>query len=178
VKKPRLLAVRLGANIAEICRNEINSAAARIISGSVLSGRQSSGAKGFLGRYHLQICALEDDAERGFLHWLQPGSQRFSTKRLFISAFLPARKFAMSTAAWGGRRAIFPLGTYERVMPLDIMATDLLKALANQDTEKARELGCLELVEEDLALCSFVCPGKNNFGPMLRAVLQKIEKDG
>ncbi len=84
----------------------------------------------------------------------------------------------MSTAAWGGRRAIFPLGTYEQVMPLDIIPTALLKALANEDTEKALELGCLELIEEDLSLCSFVCPGKNNFGPMLRRVLNRIFDEG
>jgi Na+-transporting NADH:ubiquinone oxidoreductase subunit A len=177
IKNPRLLEVRLGADIADICRAEILPPKTRLISGSVLDGRQTS-KSGFLGRYHRQICALQDDPGRSFLNWLRPGSERFSIKKLFISGFLAGKKIAMSTAAWGGHRAIFPLGTYERVMPLDIMATDLLKALANQDTEKAKELGCLELVEEDLALCSFVCPGKNNFGPMLREILQKIEKDG
>ncbi len=178
VKNPRLLAVRLGAQISKICQDEINLPEARLIAGSVLTGRQAEGSNDFIGRYHRQISALNNDAERSFLNWLQPGSQRFSIKRLFISGFLPSRDFAMSTAAWGGQRAIFPIGTYEQVMPLDIMATDLLKAIANQDTEKAQELGCLELIEEDLALCSFVCPGKNNFGSMLRKILQQIEKDG
>ena len=84
----------------------------------------------------------------------------------------------MPTATWGGGRAIFPLGTYEEVMPLDIIATPLLKSIAVQDTEKARSLGALELIEEDLALCSFVCPGKNDFGPMLREVLTTIEQEG
>ena len=83
----------------------------------------------------------------------------------------------MITAAWGSQRAIFPLGTYEKVMPLDIMATHLLKSLAVRDTEKSTALGCLELIEEDLALCTFVCPGKNEFGPMLRNILTTIEKE-
>lgn len=84
----------------------------------------------------------------------------------------------MKTAAWGGRRAIFPLGTYEKVMPLDIITTPLLKSLTVGDTEKSSALGCLELIEEDLALCSFVCPGKNNYGLLLRSVLTTIEREG
>ncbi len=177
-RKPRLLKTRLGANLAELCQNEF-SHAARVVSGSLLNGYTATDKKeAYLGRYHLQVCALQDDAGRGLLNWLRPGRNRYSCRGLFLSSFLPRREFAMSTAAWGGRRAIFPLGTYEQVMPLDIIPTALLKALANEDTEKARELGCLELIEEDLALCSFVCPGKNNFGPMLRRVLDRIFDEG
>jgi Na+-transporting NADH:ubiquinone oxidoreductase subunit A len=95
---------------------------------------------------------------------------------MFASRLFPKKRFNMLTAAWGGRRAIYPLGAYEKVMPLDIIATSLLKSLAIGDTEKSAALGCLELIEEDLALCSFVCPGKNEFGPMLRSVLNAIEQ--
>ena len=63
-------------------------------------------------------------------------------------------------------------------MPIDTGPIYLLKSLASGNTEKAKELGCLELIEEDLALCSYVCPGKNNFGPMLRQTLTTIEKEG
>ncbi|MFW8601542.1 Na(+)-translocating NADH-quinone reductase subunit A [Desulfobacterota bacterium M19] len=177
VKQPRLLKTRQGANIDELCRDEFTPAA-RVISGSLLNGYEAAGKQACLGRYHQQICALHDNAGRGLLNWLRPGRDRYSCRGLFLSSFLPKREFAMSTAAWGGRRAIFPLGTYEQIMPLDIIPTALLKALANEDLEKARELGCLELIEEDLALCSFVCPGKNNFGPMLRRVLDKIYNEG
>ena len=71
-----------------------------------------------------------------------------------------------------------PIGMYERVFPLDILPTFLLRALLVGDSEKAEELGCLELDEEDLALCSFVCPGKVEYGPLLRQVLTTIEKEG
>jgi Na+-transporting NADH:ubiquinone oxidoreductase subunit A len=84
----------------------------------------------------------------------------------------------MSTALWGGRRAIFPLGTYEQVMPLDIIAISLLKSISIGDTEKSKALGALELIEDDLGLCGFVCPGKNEFGPALREVLTAIELGG
>ena len=105
-----------------------------------------------------------------------PGSARFSVKPLFASALGRKLKFPFSTALWGGKRAIYPLGTYEQVMPLDIIATSLLKALVTGDTEKSKDLGCLELIEEDLALCGFVCPGKNEFGTPLRQVLTAIER--
>ena len=46
------------------------------------------------------------------------------------------------------------------------------------DVERAEELGCLELDEEDLALCTFVDAGKNDYGPHLRHVLDTIEQEG
>ena len=63
-------------------------------------------------------------------------------------------------------------------MPLDVLPTLLLRALLVHDTDAAQRLGCLELDEEDLALCSFVCPGKYDYGPALRASLEQIEKEG
>ena len=71
-----------------------------------------------------------------------------------------------------------PVGTFEEVMPLDILPTQLLRYLIVGDTEMAQKLGCLELDEEDLALCSYVCAGKYEYGPILRDILNQIEKDG
>jgi len=44
--------------------------------------------------------------------------------------------------------------------------------------ERAQELGCLELDDEDLALCTYVCPGKYEYSEILRDNLAKIEKEG
>ena len=71
-----------------------------------------------------------------------------------------------------------PIGNYERIMPLDILPTQLLRSLIVSDTSTAQELGCLELDEEDLALCTYVCPGKYEYGPILRDNLTQIEKEG
>jgi len=71
-----------------------------------------------------------------------------------------------------------PVGSYEQVMPLDILPTQLLRALVTNDTDHAQELGCLELDEEDIALCTFASPGKVDFGPALRNNLTIIEKEG
>ena len=73
---------------------------------------------------------------------------------------------------------MMPIGNYERVMPLDILPTMLLRSLLTGDTDEAITLGCLELDEEDLALCTFTCPGKYDFGPILRNCLTTIEKEG
>lgn len=104
-----------------------------------------------------------------------PGKESYSAKPIFTSALKKHYKFPFKTALWGGKRAIYPLGTYDQVMPLDIIATSLLKAISTGDTEKSKDLGCLELIEEDLALCGFVCPGKNEFATPLREVLTAIE---
>ncbi len=178
VTSPSLIKTRLGASLHEICAGKLSDTGIRILSGSVLNGRQASVFHEFLGYYHQQVSVLSEGSGRSFFGWALPGSDRFSITPVFTSALNRAQKFIMNTALWGGKRAIYPLGTYEQVMPLDIIAITLLKSLAVGDTEKARSLGCLELIEEDLALCSFVCPGKNNFAPMLRDVLTEIELEG
>ncbi len=91
----------------------------------------------------------------------------------------PRRKrLALTTARHGAPTAMLPLGGYERVMPLDILATQLLRALVVGDDETAKALGCLELEEEDLALLELVCPSKGSYGVLLRACLERIEKGG
>lgn len=176
--EPRHIRTRLGASIPELCDQEVLGTDVRLLSGSVLDGRQVSEVHGFLGRYHQQISCLPEGTGRQFFGWLRPGKERFSVTRAFLSAFTKPEALPLDTAVWGGDRAIYPLGTYEKVVPIDTVATYLLKSLASGNTEKAKELGCLELIEEDLALCSYVCPGKNDFGPMLRQTLTTIEDEG
>ena len=86
--------------------------------------------------------------------------------------------FNFTASTNGSERAMVPIGNYERVMPLDILPTILLRDMISGDSDGAQTLGCLELDEEDLALCTFVCPGKYEYGPILRDILNKIEKDG
>ncbi|MDJ0810374.1 MAG: Na(+)-translocating NADH-quinone reductase subunit A [Desulfobacterales bacterium] len=179
VKNPRLIRTRVGAAIDELVAGELNQDSVRLISGSVLSGRQASGGYAFLGRTHLQISAIAEGRPREFLGWALAGFNRFSVRRLYASALLGrGRKMAFSSSAEGSPRAMVPIGSYEKVMPLDIDPPYFLRALIVGDSEKAQELGCLELDEEDLALCTFVCPGKYNYGPLLRDVLTHIEKEG
>ncbi len=178
VSKPQLIKTTLGVNIDELTNGLLPSESHRVISGSVLSGRQVRSPMNYLGRYHLQISAIAEGTPREFLGWLSPGSGRFSVKRVFTSALDQAKRFAFNTTTGGSKRAMVPIGMYESVMPLDIIPTFLLRSLITKDTEQAQALGCLELDEEDLSLCTFVCPGKTEYGPLLRDSLTRIELDG
>ena len=179
VSRPRLVRSRIGASTDEIVDGDLNGEDTRVISGSVLSGRKAMGdVLGYVGRYANQVSVLPEDREREFLGWLAPGADKFSIKRLFLSTLFPGKKFAFTTSTNGSPRAIVPIGSYEKVMPMDILSTFLLRALVMHDVERSEQLGCLELEEEDLALCSFVDLGKEDFGLHLRKVLTTIEKEG
>jgi Na+-transporting NADH:ubiquinone oxidoreductase subunit A len=179
VSKPRLLRVRRGASLDELVAVELAPGETRVISGSVLSGRNAMGeALGYLGRYHTQISALAEYRGRDFLGWLSPGLKEFSVQPAFLSSLFPGTKFSMTTSTHGSHRAIVPIGSYEKVMPFDILPNFLVRALVMKDVERAEALGCLELDEEDVALLSFVDVGKADFGVLLRDVLTTIEKEG
>ncbi len=178
VSRPRLLRTRAGAALGPLVAGELIEGTHRLLAGSVLTGREPGGeATAYLGRYDRQIAALAQDRERRFLGWLKPGLSQFSLQRLFLSKLAPSRRFPMTTAQ-GGKRGMVPIGAYEKVMPFEMMPTFLLRALLAGDVEKAQQLGCLELDEEDLALASFVCPSKIEFGPVLRDMLTTIEREG
>jgi len=178
VANPRLIRTRLGACLSELVDGQLRAEQPRVVSGSVLTGYTAVAAHDFLGRYHTQVSVLEEDPQREFMGWCMPGFDRFSVKKLFASALLPLRELPLTTSTHGSLRAMVPTGAFEKVMPLNVKATWLLRTLLTLDTDLAQELGCLELDEEDLALCSFVCSGKMNYGYHLRQTLQKIEKEG
>lgn len=178
VNQPRLLRTRLGADLNQLTAGELKHGENRIISGSLLSGSTASAAHCYLGRFHQQVSVLREGREKELFGWIKPGSDKFSITRTTLGHFLRHKLFAFSTDTHGGQRAMVPIGNYERVMPLDILATHLLRDLLCGDIESAQALGCLELDEEDLALCTFVCPGKHAYGPLLREVLTRIEQEG
>ena len=178
VDKPRLLKTVLGANLDEVCAGSIDTDNTRTISGSVFGGRIASGPFAYLGRYHNQVTVLEEGNDRPFLHYLRAGVNGFSTLGVYVSSLFKDKKFDFDTSTNGSERAMVPVGAYENIMPLDILPTQLLRSLIIGDTEMAQKLGCLELDEEDLALCTYVCPGKYEYGPILRDNLTRIEKEG
>jgi Na+-transporting NADH:ubiquinone oxidoreductase subunit A len=178
VNKPRLLKSRLGASLSELTSGELLGESNRVISGPVLCGRQMQNWIGYLGRYHLQVSCLAEGNQRELFGWQMPGFNKFSATRAFAGAWSARKLFALTTSTEGSERAMVPIGSYERVMPLDLLPTLLLRALITKDTERAQDLGCLELDEEDLALCTFVCPGKYEYGGILRDNLTMIENEG
>ena len=183
VKNPRLVTTPMGADLAEVTDGELKAGVNRVISGSVFAGHAATGAAAvpetrFLGRYANQISVLLEGHEREFLGWQKPGFDKYSVRRIFASAISPGRSMNFTTSTGGSRRAMVPIGMYEQVMPLDIEPTFLLRALVTDDTEQAQLLGALELIEEDVAGLTFVCPGKTDYGPLLRRALDIIEEEG
>jgi Na+-transporting NADH:ubiquinone oxidoreductase subunit A len=178
VEQPRLLRTRLGADLQALCAGQLKDGENRIVSGSVLGGRKTSAPTAYLGRYHNQVSVLLEGRHRDFMGWLSPGAQRHSSLSIYLSSLFGSKPLAMTTNTNGSERAMVPVGSYEKVMPLDLLPTQLLRSLIVGDTETAQALGCLDLDEEDLALCTYVCPGKYEYGPILRDNLTRIEKEG
>jgi Na+-transporting NADH:ubiquinone oxidoreductase subunit A len=178
VKHPHLVKTRLGASLSDLVADALEDVENRVISGSVLSGRNGEGPRGFLGRYHQQITALEEGNKRQFLGWLGPMLDVVTIKHLALSKLLFGSKFKLTTSTNGSRRTLIPHGNYDEVMPLDILPNFLIRALATYDIEDGEKLGILELDEEDLALCTFSCASKMDFGPILRENLTIFEKEG
>ena len=178
VNSPRVLASTLGANISELIEGRIADGSKRVISGSVLNGHIATGPTDFVGRYDNQVSVIEEHETREFFGWIAPGFSKFSALNVLISSFIKPKVFKINTSQNGSPRALVPIGVFEKVVPLDVLPTPLIRALLVKDTDSAQQLGCLELVEEDLALCSFVDPGKHDFGPVLRSTLTQIEVEG
>ncbi len=178
-KNPRLLRTVLGAPLVDLTDGEIEGEApCRIISGSVLTGRAADGPFAYLGRYARQVTLIEEDHKQLVLGWIAPQTNRYSTQPVLASSFLGRKLYNMTSNLNGGRRAMVPTGTFERLMPQDYLPTQLLRALLVMDTDTAQALGAMELDEEDLALCTFACPAKYEYGEALRKSLTKIEKEG
>jgi Na+-transporting NADH:ubiquinone oxidoreductase subunit A len=173
--RPRLVRMRLGAALGATARLEAAAGEQRVVSGSALDGRAASEADGYLGRYHLQVTLIPEGRRRELFGWIAPGGEKFSALGVVLGAWR-RRPLRLTTTRNGGGRAMVPVGAYERVMPFDILPTHFLRALITGDDESAEALGALELDEEDLALCTFVCPGKIEYGPLLRDTLERIEK--
>ena len=173
VYEPSLIKVRIGGNIDEITAGKIEPNS-RIISGSVLHGHQSEGVMNYLGYYDSQISVIVDEVNNIFMNWLMPGSSLHSKLNVFLSSFIKPEKFTFNTSIGGGNRAIVPISSYEEVIPMDILVTQLLKALVVSDIDMAIDLGMLELVPEDLALCSYVCPSKYDYSSILMDNLNKL----
>jgi len=184
VARPRLLATRRGADVQALCEGETrtppSASGYRIVSGSLLAGRAVERRERHLGRFHDQIAVLAEPPPEtvpgGLAAWLPRLMGAFSAHG--AAAKPPKRGYAMTAAMHGKPTPLLPFDAFERVMPLDILAAPLLRALIVGDTDTAQALGCLELGEEDLALLSFLCPGKIAYGPLLLGALERIEKEG
>lgn len=177
VKTPKLIKTRIGACVSELIDGELKDGENRVISGSILNGTKIEAPFSYLGRFDNQITVVSEGRQREFLGWQMPGLKKFSVTGAFLGKIFN-KKFDLDTNIQGSLRAMVPIGNYEKMFPLDMLPTQLIRSLLIKDTDLAQQLGCLELDEEDLALCTFASVGKKDFGPILRENLTTIEKEG
>lgn len=177
-KTPKIVRTQLGASVNELVEGQLANEPVRVVSGSVLNGTNASGPHAYLGRYHNQVSLIKEDSEKKLFGWIMPGSDQHSVTRAYLGHLTGSKKFNMTSTTNGSNRSMVPIGNYERVMPLDVIPTLLLRDIISGDTDGAQTLGALELDEEDLSLCTYVCPGKYDYGPILRDCLTKIEAEG
>jgi Na+-transporting NADH:ubiquinone oxidoreductase subunit A len=179
VGQPRLVSTRLGASTGELLEGSLlNARECRVVSGSVLDGRTAVNNLAFLGRYHQQVSVIHEGGKRRLLGWAGLFPRRYTATASLIRKKRPKQKWAFTTSQNGRFTGMIPLRAFEKLTPLDILPSLLFRALMVRDTDQAQALGCLELDEEDLALCSFVCPAKYDYGTVLRVNLDQIEKEG
>ncbi|MCL2727567.1 MAG: Na(+)-translocating NADH-quinone reductase subunit A [Bacteroidales bacterium] len=132
----------------------------RYVSGNCLTG-DNVGYNGALGFYHHQITLLPERDHPEFLGWVKVfRTKTFSVSRSYLSWLFPKKRYPLDTNTNGGERAFVMADEYAKVLPMDIYPVYLLKAILAGEIEKMEALGIYEVIEEDFALCEFVCPSK------------------
>jgi len=166
---------RIGASLDLYCKGNLSSDKVRIISGDVLTGKQSA-ANGYFGFYHSSISVIEESFDRSFVGWLHPGG---SSKYSVFNAYLGSNKtpYNFTTLQNGSHRAFVPIEAWENVFPMDIYINALIRSIEANDFEEMEQLGIYECDEEDVALCSFVCPSKTDVGGIIRKGLDTVYFD-
>lgn len=170
-----------GAQIKSFTSNALSSDNQRIISGNILSGTKVA-EESYLGFYDNVITAIPEGDEYEFLGWLLPTYERPTASRAFVwlkRLFAKGREdgFEVNANMHGEERAYVVSEQYDKVMPMDILPTQLIKSIMANDIDKMEQLGIYEVVEEDMALCEFVCTSKIPVQQVLRNGLDYIEKE-
>lgn len=176
VKNPGYYKIIQGANIESLKDKLVNDIENRIISGNILTGINISNSP-YFGFYDKMISVIPEGKHYELLGWALPGIKKFSNSKSFLSGILPIGKFNLNTNLNGGQRAYVVTGEYEKVCPLDIFPQLLIKAIMTNDIDRMEQLGIYEVIEEDFALCEFVCSSKIDVQDILRKGLDEMRKE-
>ena len=176
VKAPRYYITMNGAQINNMIENNIKDGDLRYISGNVLTGTQIP-ANGYIGFYDSQITVIPEGNKPEFFGWGTPGFGKYSESGTFLSGFIPNKKYSLNTNYHGCERPFVMTGQYEKVLPMDILPVQLLKAIIIEDIDLMENLGIYEVAEEDFALCEFVCTSKIEVQSIIRQGLDLIRKE-
>ena len=177
IKNPQYFKTITGSAVKNmIAESGLKDGENRIISGNVLTGNKIS-ADGYLDFYDSQLTVIPEGHEYEFMGWLAPGFNKFSMSRAFFSWLTPNKKHELNSNLHGEERPFVITGEYEKVLPMDIYPVQLLKSILIEDVEMMEKLGIYEVVEEDFALCEFVCTSKIESQDIIRRGIDIIRKE-
>lgn len=176
VKKPVYYKLIRGAQISSIIEDNLLEENVRLISGNVLTGRKISN-EGYIGFSDSQVTVIPEGDHYEFIGWVLPGLKKFSVSRTFLSWLTPNREYRLNTNLNGGERPFVLTGEYEKVVPMNIFPVQLLKSIIVDDIDRMEQLGIYEVIEEDLALCEFICASKTPVQSILREGLNNLRKE-
>ena len=176
VAEPKYYRVVAGASVKALLGGKLSNEHARVISGNVLTGR-NVGMEGFLGVNANMLTVIPEGDDYELLGWAMPRFKKFSVSRAYFSWLFPCRKYNLDTNLNGGERAFVMNDLYEKYLPMDVYPVHLIKACLANDLDKMENLGIYEVVEEDLALCEFVCPSKIEIQQILRNGINTMIKE-
>ncbi|MEQ6122131.1 Na(+)-translocating NADH-quinone reductase subunit A [Reichenbachiella sp. MALMAid0571] len=176
VKTPQYYKTFTGAAINKLVDGTVNDGNLRFISGNVLTGEHIN-SNGYLGFYHNQLTVIPEGDYYEMFGWILPTTKKLSFHRAFglLSFLNPNKEYKLDTNTRGQERAFVQTGTFEKVTPMDILPTYLLKAIMAEDYDDMEGLGIYEVIEEDLALCEFVDVSKHDVQAILREGLTLIK---
>ena len=177
LEKRHYVAGTEGALVRDLVEAALNKKTQRVISGNILTGTKSS-SLGFIGFYDDMLTVIPELQGRRFLGWLRLGMNANSFWPMFLSKLTPKKKFAPTTDMNGEERAFVSTGEYEKLVPMDVLPVHLCKAILVEDIELMEQLGIYEVAPEDLALCSYICPSKIEFGDIILKGIKAMEKEG
>ncbi len=173
---PKYVQTYIGANMGELVAGNLKAGNIRLVSGDVLSGSKKS-AQQFLNSFDDQVTAIGEGDYFEMFGWLLPLSLRPSVSKTFPNFLFPDYKFHADTNTHGEKRAFVVTGQYEEVLPMDVYPQHLMKAILANDIERMEGLGIFEVIEEDVALCEFVCTSKQPLQEILRDGLDTMREE-
>ncbi|KAF0235930.1 MAG: Na+-transporting NADHubiquinone oxidoreductase subunit [Prolixibacteraceae bacterium] len=178
VENPKYYKTILGVPVSVFIDGKLKNSPykQRIISGNVLTGAKIK-TQGYIGFYDQQVSVIPEGDEYEFMGWADPGINKFTASKAFISKLFPKKEYELNANLHGGERAFVLSGQYEKLVPMDILPVHLIKAILVNDIDKMEQLGIYEVIEEDFALCEYACTSKVKVQEILRNGINTMIKE-
>lgn len=179
IEKPQYAKVVVGQNLADVLKGQLKASQhnVRIINGNPLVGEKAT-TQDFLGAHVTEVTALpEGDDVNELFGWIMPRFHEFSTSRSYFSWLGGKKEYRLDCRIKGGERHMIMSSEYERVFPMDIYPSFLVKAIITGDIDQQEALGIYEVAPEDFAVAEFVCSSKLELQRIVREGLEILRKE-